>query len=133
MTLRPGPEVVGNLQPLTTRAETHGVSYHWFIDIAGNIAVFIPLGWCAVLAYDAPLWQRGLAGILVGAGLSLGIELTQLTLPSRVSSWEDWVLNTLGAGIGAGIAVGMLAIRRYVTVTKSKSKSEKDHYDRLNH
>ena len=111
MTLRPAPEVAGNLQPLTVPAAERGVSYHWFIDIAGNIAVFIPLGCCAALACDAPFWQRGAIGLLSGAVLSLGIELAQFLLPSRVSSWEDWVLNTLGTGIGAGFALGVLAIR----------------------
>ncbi|MEA3397874.1 MAG: VanZ family protein, partial [Chloroflexota bacterium] len=54
---------------------------------------------------DHPAKLRLLGGSGAGALLSAAIELAQLALPSRVSAVEDWALNTVGAAIGAAIAV----------------------------
>jgi len=37
--------------------------------------------------------------------LSASIELAQLALSSRVSAVGDWALNTVGAALGAALAV----------------------------
>ena len=67
------------------------------IEFSANIALFIPMG------IIASVWtQRAWAGLLVGAGASLLIELAQsLFLTARYSSVLDVVANSLGAGIGA--------------------------------
>jgi len=106
MTLRPNTEVAINLVPLTRPATTRGISIHWLIDIAGNMVVFAPLGAAVALALgDHPVRLRLLGGSGAGALLSAAIELVQLALPSRVSAVGDWALNTVGAAIGAALAV----------------------------
>ena len=106
MTLRPTAEVAANLAPLTVPATQRGISLYWLIGIAGNIVVFAPLGAAVALALgDHPAKLRLLGGSGAGALLSAAIELAQLALPSRVSAVEDWALNTVGAAIGAALAV----------------------------
>lgn len=106
MTLRPTTTVATDLTPLTGPAATRGISIHWLIDIAGNVVVFAPLGAAVALALgNHPAKLRLLGGILAGALLSVVIELVQLSLPSRVSAVGDWALNTVGAAIGAALAV----------------------------
>ena len=49
-------------------------------------------------------WKRGwLAAILVGAGLSIGIEMLQLVFKRGFSEVDDVMHNTLGCLIGYGI------------------------------
>jgi len=108
MTLRPNPEVAASLAPLTTPAARWGISFYWLIDIAGNVGVFIPLGACVALSLGtaapgrAILWAMG-----GGVVLSASIELLQLGLPDRVAAWDDLMLNTLGAVIGALLVCGV--------------------------
>ena len=78
------------------RGVPKGIGYAQ-IEFSANIALFIPMG------IIASVWtQRAWAGLLVGAGASLLIELAQsLFLTARYSSVLDVVANSLGAGIGA--------------------------------
>lgn len=113
MTLRPQSQASADLTYLTAPAAAQGISARFFIDFLGNIAVFVPLG--ASLAFalaGRPVRLRLPGATLIGAALSAAIELIQQTLPSRFSSWEDWLLNTLGALIGALIA-SFLIRKRY--------------------
>lgn len=106
MTLRPNTTVATDLAPLTVPATQRGISLYWLIGIAGNIVVFAPLGAAVALALgDHPAKLRLLGGSGAGALLSAAIELAQLALPSRVSAVGDWALNTVGAAIGAALAV----------------------------
>jgi glycopeptide antibiotics resistance protein len=102
MTLRPSTTVANDLAPLTQSAVTRLISVHVLIDLAGNVAVFVPLGLAVAIALgDKPVRRRLLLATLAGAGLSLLIELVQIALPSRVSAVDDWLLNTAGTAIGA--------------------------------
>ena len=73
-------------------------------DLPLNVLLFIPLG-----MFVRHLLRRGfLATVAIGAGVSLAIELTQLTgdwglypCAYRYFSTADLVTNTIGAGIGA--------------------------------
>ena len=67
------------------------------IEFSANVALFVPMG------IIASVWtQRAWAGLLVGAGSSVLIELGQaLFLAARYATVLDVVANTLGAGIGA--------------------------------
>jgi len=110
MTLRPNPEVAANLAPLTSSAARWGISFYWLIDIAGNIVVFAPLGACVALLLGCKVPEWVLWAALGGAGLSASIELLQAALPDRVTAWDDFVLNTLGAVVGALMACGAQAL-----------------------
>lgn len=79
------------------------------IDAVVNIAGFVPfgLGTCLCLRFWTG-WSisRCVAmTILVGASVSLAIELLQVLLPTRDSSLADLAANILGTAIGAGAAV----------------------------
>lgn len=79
-------------------------------DARINLLVYIPLG-AAVALFLARLGSRSIlavfAGSAVGASVSLSVELLQTLLPSRVASWTDVVLNTVGAFLGAVAAIGL--------------------------
>ncbi|MFN3884913.1 MAG: VanZ family protein, partial [Rhodocyclaceae bacterium] len=84
--------------------------YFTAFDLAANLLAYLPLGffWTAALIRRlAPILALGLA-LLIGAGLSLGVEIVQNYLPSRVPSNLDFACNTVGALLGAilGLAGG---------------------------
>jgi hypothetical protein len=81
-----------------------------------NFAGFVPLGFFAVAAARRRGWEAvapvATGAIILGAALSLGIELLQVQLPARVSSATDLACNVLGTALGAWLALrGPLAIR----------------------
>ena len=71
------------------------------INIIGNICMFIPTGIILPILY--PRLDRFWKVLLVGAGLSLVIEMIQLLFPGSVSDIDDLTLNTAGVAIGYGI------------------------------
>ena len=116
LNLRP---FVNKLQPLRNlespvRAIRRSAQGYLFIDVLGNIAVFVPFG--AALAAATLLsqrreqwggfWRWWLKVSLAGLALSLFIELGQLAIPGRVTDVDDVILNTLGAAFGALIVWG---------------------------
>jgi glycopeptide antibiotics resistance protein len=67
MTLRPNQIVATDLAPLTESAAERGISIHLLIDLAGNIAVFVPLGAVLALALRGrPVRRRLRWQLLVG-------------------------------------------------------------------
>ena len=75
-------------------------------DLAINILVYLPLGFLLTLSLRSVPWRvlRVILALLLGAGLSLGLECLQTWLPSRVASNLDLGCNTLGALLGALVA-----------------------------
>jgi hypothetical protein len=76
------------------------------VDAIVNIAGFIPFGLvtCLCLRFWTG-WSISrcvVMTILVGASVSLAIEVLQVFLPTRDSSLADLVTNILGTAIGAG-------------------------------
>jgi glycopeptide antibiotics resistance protein len=78
----------------------YGHRLDWF-DIAANVALFVPLGYCAsgflctVLPGEKQLW------VLVGAALlSILAEFLQIYSHGRFPSVTDICCNVLGAAIG---------------------------------
>ena len=67
------------------------------LEFLANVALFTPLGALLVLAFPGVRWW---AVLLTGFLLSVGIELVQLTIPSRVSAVSDVVANTAGTALG---------------------------------
>jgi VanZ family protein len=76
-------------------------------DVAINVVGYAPLGGLLALATlrtgrgSVALW----APIVLACLLSLTMETLQSYLPGRVPSREDWLLNTVGACVGAGATV----------------------------
>jgi glycopeptide antibiotics resistance protein len=68
-------------------------------DLFGNVLLFAPLGF--LLPLLVPAIRRWWQVLAVGAGISLLIELYQLTWPLvRNASVDDVLMNALGALLG---------------------------------
>ncbi|NQV05925.1 VanZ family protein [bacterium] len=77
-----------------------------FKDVAGNVVVFIPVGFVfAGLMGEMPLRRRFWTALAMGAALSLFIEAIQIAIPTRATDVDDLLFNALGAAIGAGLFV----------------------------
>lgn len=88
-------------------------------NLYGNVAMFVPLGVLLVWLWSSPLIARILMATIAGAGLSVIIELIQLTL-SRVADIDDVILNGSGALLGAvfaAVVVVLLRIAKWVRRT----------------
>lgn len=74
-----------------------------------NVVVFIPVGLLAGVAFLEMAWKKVL---VIGLGLSVGIEVMQYVFKKGFSEVDDVMHNTLGCAIGYGL---WLMIRRYVS------------------
>jgi glycopeptide antibiotics resistance protein len=79
----------------------------WFgynkLEFTANIAMFVPLGFLLTMLLPQKVWWLALT---LCPALSIGIEFTQATfLASRFATVNDVIANSLGAFIGAFIAV----------------------------
>jgi|JRYD01.1.fsa_nt_gb VanZ family protein len=79
-------------------------------DRISNVLLYFPLGFCLFLWLNARLRRVPaiVLGTLLGALLSLAIEVAQVYVSIRVPSLTDLSLNTLGTAVGA---IGGLAWR----------------------
>jgi VanZ family protein len=79
-------------------------------DVVLNVLGYIPVG----MLFVAAQWpvSRGIkvfmTVMLAASALSLSMETLQTFLPERVASNVDWALNTLGATLGAALALLIL-------------------------
>lgn len=72
----------------------------------GNMVVFFPIGLALVGALEnLRAGQRLRTAIVIGAALSVSIELIQLTIPTRATDVDDVIFNTIGTAIGAAFMV----------------------------
>ena len=117
--LRPFSHKVGAIRSLLASefpSAKRSARTYLFVDVLGNIAVFVPLGAALAVATSPPGPRRRFGARwwlrIIGAGLllSLGIELVQLAVPSRATDVDDVILNTLGTMVGALLAWGLLRV-----------------------
>jgi len=82
----------------------------FWMDALINVAGFIPFG-CLFCAYFSARGLRSpaLQASVLGAAVSVFIELTQTLLPTRDSSMSDLINNTLGSILGAAAYRGAVA------------------------
>ena len=79
-----------------------------FVNVLGNVAVFVPIGLSLAGALGPGSRVRQVWGALaLGAGLSLVIELAQLGIPGRATDVDDLLFNTMGAALGATCLVAL--------------------------
>lgn len=76
----------------------------WF-DVLSNIALYLPFGFLLAARTRGAAWLVVPACTLAGLVLSTCIEATQGYLPQRIPSLLDCATNTLGAALGALLAV----------------------------
>jgi glycopeptide antibiotics resistance protein len=69
------------------------------VNLVGNIALLVPIGFLAPLVYWNMTWKRALAlGVVAG----LSIEVMQTVLRVGIFDIDDVILNALGVMIGYG-------------------------------
>lgn len=68
-----------------------------WLNLVGNIALFVPVGF---VAYRGSVARA----VLAGAGFSLGIEAAQYIFALGYSDFDDLLWNAVGAWVGAGLA-----------------------------
>ena len=72
-----------------------------FLNIIGNAAMFVPSGIVLPIVYKRLNTFRKV--LLVGVGISLCIEISQLPFSVRATDVDDLILNTIGVIVGYGI------------------------------
>jgi VanZ family protein len=105
VTLSPAPasdETLGTVRTVVAWLARHGLPVTYLgVEAVANVVMFVPFGVLVGL-----LVRRRWAVVLLAAATSTLIETVQLALPTRVSTVQDVVMNTLGAGVGvAALAV----------------------------
>jgi VanZ family protein len=82
-------------------------------DLVANLLGYLPLGLILCVAHlrsgRGPLAAAVLT-LITGSAMSYSLELIQFTLPARVPSITDWMLNTLGTAWGALAALTVHAL-----------------------
>jgi glycopeptide antibiotics resistance protein len=73
-----------------------------FLNLAGNIALLIPIGFLASLIYQNNTWKKSL---ILGAATGLAIEIMQTMLRVGIFDIDDVILNALGVVIGYWIFI----------------------------
>ena len=81
-------------------------SYVVASDVVLNILAYMPLGLLLTLLWmgRAPRWVAIVLSVTAGMLLSLSIEFAQAYLPTRISSIDDVLTNSIGTLAGAAIA-----------------------------
>lgn len=95
----------------TSRELTAGCAVEWSlptlgaVELMANVVLFVPL---VLLA--GVLTRRPAVSLVAASGLSALIEVVQAVVPAlgRSCSTDDWLSNTLGAALGAVLAVAAL-------------------------
>ncbi len=109
------PEKQFDLMPFWSyRAIMNGMEQYLAENIM-NVVVFVPVG---ILIGIAMRSRNVWAALLVGAGLSVGIELLQFVFKKGFTEVDDVMHNTLGCLIGYGV----YSIGRYVDEKFSKRR-----------
>jgi glycopeptide antibiotics resistance protein len=94
------------IDKLLVKLHEHGLP-QWFgygdVQFLANVAMFLPLGFLAALLLPRKAWW---VLLFLGTAFSSAIEFAQsLYLPARYSDPLDVVANSLGALVGAVIAI----------------------------
>ncbi|MGB8473693.1 MAG: VanZ family protein, partial [Candidatus Acidiferrum sp.] len=98
-------------------------------DLAINVAGFIPLGFffCLYAKSNPAETRPELKIILVGAGISLLIEVLQSFLPTRSSGMTDLITNTSGTALGVYVSgnrwIGTF-LEQLVSAVERRSRSQ---------
>jgi glycopeptide antibiotics resistance protein len=83
-----------------------------FANVVSNVLLYVPLGFALTCAAASRMGRAGALALAIslGALLSIGVELAQHFLPSRVTDLPDVLTNTTGTVLGG--LVGVLSWHR---------------------
>lgn len=69
-----------------------------FVEGLGNVVLFLPVGFLAMMAFtNRSRWENVALGLMASAVMELG---QWIFLPERYPSFKDLTLNTLGTALG---------------------------------
>lgn len=99
--LRAKPRVVRSIEWFHDRNLFEWI-YWTRLEVLANVAMLVPIALLLTFVLGARRWWITVA---VCAAASLGVEAVQFFMPGRVASVTDVVANSVGAVIGALLAV----------------------------
>ena len=79
------------------------------LEVLANVAMFVPVALLVTFVLGARRWW---VTVIACAALSVAVELVQALMPGRVAAALDIVANSLGALLGALLAVAIEALVR---------------------
>lgn len=106
LVMRAKPEVVRGLQWFHEREMLEWL-YWTRLELLANVAMLVPVALLLTFLLGRRRWWLAVA---LCAGASLGVEALQSFMPGRVASVPDIVANSLGACLGALLAVAVEVI-----------------------
>jgi VanZ family protein len=97
-------------------------------DRISNVLLYLPLGFCLFLWLNSRFNRRSAAGIalLLGALLSLVIEIAQVYVSIRVPSFTDLTLNALGTLMGAAMGFTWRVLSGLMHLPRRPEKRDPD-------
>lgn len=107
------------LEPFKSYRQYYTNDFMWF-EIRANILLFIPIGFFVPMTIKKPAWLP----LLIGAGISVSIELLQLVLHRGTCETDDVISNSIGLIIGFAafwsVKAGFLIVKLIITKIKNK-------------
>jgi VanZ family protein len=82
-----------------------------FGDVAGNVALFVPvgvLGWALARDWRTPAWLNAFGVVCAGVAFAFVLQVAQIYVPTRYAAWSDVVWNMLGLLFGLWVAAPVL-------------------------
>ena len=126
----------GSLYPFSLNGQHPGLiealhHLHWAHagrdDQVRNVLMYVPLGFCLLLwlkRWLSTSWSLLLA-CCIGATLSLSIEVTQVYF-TRVPSYMDISLNTLGTLLGAIAGLSWASMSQWIVIPDNARSQSRD-------
>ncbi|NLA80687.1 MAG: VanZ family protein, partial [Chloroflexi bacterium] len=95
-----------------------------YINLLGNVLVFMPVGFISPFLQKEPRWYKSL---LAGLALSMTIEITQLFIARRSFDVDDLLLNGLGTLLGYGAFKLFTLIPPFKRLANKTGSSDRPH------
>ena len=93
-----------------------------FLNVVAHLCEYALLAALLTVAFNSPkrkLWFAGLIAIIIASLYGAGDEFHQYFVPLRIADPFDWLVDTVGALLGAAITVWLIASR---TVKRSRER-----------